>query len=193
MKFLSKLLLLTLFIPGLASAHTGVGPATGFMHGLQHPFGGLDHLLAMLAVGIWAAQTGHRMRWALPGVFIFALVIGGSLDFRFASFNIPFVEQGILASLLILGALIATQYTLPSFYSISIVSVFALFHGYAHGAEMPSDMGALSYTLGFTLSAILIIGCGVALSDLSRKRQYPSLTRIVGSIIGLSSIYLSLA
>ncbi len=193
MKLTSKLLLATLFIPGIALAHTGVGPASGFMHGFQHPFSGLDHLLAMLAVGILAAQTGNKMHWVIPGAFLVALVIGGGIGFSSDAISMSFIEQGILASVLVLGALIAIKYSLSSLQSISIVSLFALFHGYAHGAEMPTNLGAISYTVGFTLAALLIIVFGLKLSGYLNTKKLNSWTRIAGSIISLTGIYLTFA
>lgn len=193
MKLTSKLLLATLFIPGLASAHTGVGQATGFMHGFQHPFSGVDHLLAMLAVGILAAQSGHKMHWKIPGAFLISLVIGGSIGFSSDAISMSFIEQGILASVVVSGALIAIKYSLSSLQSASIVSLFALFHGYAHGAEMPADISALSYTFGFALAATLIVAVGFSVSEMLQKKKQYSWTRIVGSVIGLSGIYLTFA
>ena len=191
MKSISKLSLLLLFLPGLAFAHTGVGETSGFIHGFYHPFSGLDHMLAMLAVGIWGTQLGNKMRWGLPGAFLVALVLGGGLGFY--SMPVPYIEEGILVSVLVLGALIASKYALSSTMSMVIVGLFALFHGYAHGAEMPVTLGALSYTIGFTLAAALIISCGSAVSSYLQKAKLNSWVRIAGSAITIGGMYLAVA
>jgi urease accessory protein len=191
MKSISKLFLIVVFIPGLAFAHTGVGETSGMMHGFYHPFSGLDHLLAMLAVGIWGAQLGDKMRWALPVAFLAALVVGGGLGFY--AMPLPYIEEGILVSVLVLGMLIASKGTLSAALSMGIVGLFALFHGYAHGAEMPVSMGALSYTIGFTTAAALIISCTMAASSYLQKDNLHSLLRIAGSAITVGGVYLALA
>lgn len=190
MKSLSKLSLLLLFLPGLAFAHTGVGEASGFMHGFHHPFSGLDHMLAMLAVGLWSVQSSSSMRWKLPAAFLVALVIGGGLGFY--AVPVPYIEEGILVSVFVLGALIASKYVLSPSFSMAIVGLFALFHGYAHGAEMPVSMGALSYTVGFTIAAALIISVGIAVSSYLKKANLHLWLRVAGSAISMGGVYLTL-
>ena len=191
MKSLSKLSLLLLFIPGLASAHTGAGETSGFIHGFYHPFSGLDHMLAMLAVGIWGIQLGNKMRWGLPGAFLAALVLGGGLGFY--SVPVPYIEEGILVSVVVLGALIASKYTISSAMSMVIVGLFAVFHGYAHGAEMPVTIEALSYTAGFTAAAALLIACGTATTGYLQKVNLSAWVRVAGSAITIGGMYLAVA
>ncbi len=154
-------------LPDFAQAHVGAGDVHGFAHGLAHPFGGLDHVCAMIAVGVWAAQTGGRTTWAAPLAFMSAMALGGALGL--AAVPLPLVETGVLMSLLVLGALIAAAVRLSLPASVAIVSVFALFHGYAHGAEMPHDVSAFGYALGFVLATSLLHASGIAAGLLARK------------------------
>ena len=116
-----------LLLPSLVHAHTGAGHGAGLLHGVGHPIGGLDHLLAMVAVGIWAAQHSGRAVWAVPATFVTVMVIGGAIGITGTA--IPFVEEGIVISVLILGVLIAAAVRLPLSASAAIVGLFALFHG----------------------------------------------------------------
>lgn len=190
MKALKKFTFLLFLLPGAAFAHTGVTTASGFMHGFYHPFSGMDHMLAMVAVGLWSIQQENSMRWKLPLTFVIALVVGGSLGF--GGFPIPYIEEGILLSVLVLGLLIAAKYALPAHFSIAVVGGVAVFHGYAHGAEMPANIGALSYTFGFTLSAVIIISVGIVASSYLRKINLHSWNRAIGSAIVLGGVYLAL-
>jgi len=149
---ISKLSLLFFFLPGIALAHTGAGQTTGFMYGFGHPIGGADHMLAMVAVGLWAAQIGGRALWIVPGTFVGVMLIGGILGFT--GIPVPFVEEGILVSILILGILIVGAFKLPLAYSSMIVGLFAVFHGHAHGAEMPETLSAAWYAVGFALATM---------------------------------------
>ena len=156
-----------LFVPSLVHAHTGAGHTAGFLHGLGHPIGGLDHILAMLAVGIWAAQIGGRAIWAVPATFVGVMIVGGVLGT--SGVAVPFVEQGIVMSVLILGLLIAAAARLPLVTSAAIVGLFAVFHGYAHGAEMPGVASGLTYGTGFALSTALLHLCGIAVGVFFQK------------------------
>lgn len=144
-----------------AAAHTLGAEAAGFAAGLAHPIGGLDHLLAMLTVGLWAAQTGGRALWAVPLAFMAAMVAGGGLGF--AGFDLPGVEFGILASLIGLGSLVALRVEAPPAAAMAVVAAFALFHGHAHGAEMPAAASPALYAAGFLLATAILHGAGIAL------------------------------
>ena len=122
-------------LPATALAHPGhTGmDSMGFAHGFSHPFTGVDHILAMLAVGLWAAQLGGRAIWAVPTAFVSLMLVGGALGV--SGVSMPFIEQGILASILVLGVLIAGAFKLPVTISASLVGMFALFHGVAHGSQ----------------------------------------------------------
>jgi urease accessory protein len=153
----------TLLLPSLASAHTGVGDPSGFLHGLGHPLGGLDHILAMVAVGLWAAQIGGKALWLLPSSFMLAMA--GSSVLGHLALPLPGVEQGILASDFGLGLLLLVAPRLPLTIGMAIVSCLAIFHGYAHGAEMPATAAGLNYGAGFILStaALHLLGIGIGL------------------------------
>ena len=164
-----------LLFPSMAYAHTGVGETSGFYNGVIHPVTGLDHICAMVAVGLWAAQRGGKAIWLVPLTFVSVMAIGGWLGMIGRS--IPFVEQGIVASVLILGVLIATAVRLPLVVSVLIVGLFALFHGHAHGAEMPDSASGLLYGLGFIFSTVLLHLCGIALGLSAQRFGTPQLVR----------------
>jgi urease accessory protein len=151
---------------GTASAHTGIHAVTGFTSGLTHPLSGLDHLLAMIAIGLWAAQQGGRALWAVPAAFVSAMVLGGGL--AMAGLPLPHVETGIAASVLVLGLLIATQRKWAVTPGMAIAAGFALFHGYAHGLEMPQAASPALYALGFVLATVFLHGVGIAGSRIGR-------------------------
>ncbi|MFM9860668.1 HupE/UreJ family protein [Pseudoxanthobacter sp. M-2] len=140
--------------PGLALAHTGVGDAHGFVHGFMHPVGGLDHVLAMVAVGIFAWQLGGRALWAVPVTFVAVMAAGGLLGV--AGIALPFVELAIALSVVVLGAAVAIGLRAPLGVAMGLAGFFALFHGYAHGAEMPVDASGLAYGAGFMLATALL-------------------------------------
>jgi len=164
----SRILALTslCLFAGTASAHTGSHGLTGFVSGLTHPLMGLDHLLAMIAIGLWAAQQGGRARWAVPAAFVGAMVLGGGL--ALAGLALPQVETGIAASVLVLGLLIATQRQWAVTVGMAIAAGFALFHGYAHGLEMPQAASPALYALGFVLATAFLHGVGIAGSLIGR-------------------------
>src|SRR3989338_3353767 len=159
-------------LPSFAYAHVGLGEASGFVHGLAHPASGLDHVCAMLAVGLWAAQTGGRSVWAVPLTFVGVTALGGALPLL--GVGLPFVEQGIVLSVLLLGVLIAASVRLPLRLGSAMVGLFALWHGHAHGAEIPAMTPGLLYGLGFMLATVLLhtagIGFGLGLQRLERER-----------------------
>ena len=152
---------------GTASAHTGSHTVTGFVSGLTHPLLGLDHLLAMVAIGLWAAQQGGRALWAVPAAFVSAMGLGGEL--AWAGLSLPYVETGIAASVLVLGLLIATQRQWAVTVGMVIAAGFALFHGYAHGLEMPQTTSPALYALGFVLATLGLHGLGMAGSLIGRR------------------------
>lgn len=188
---LSKMAVLLFLFPGMALAHTGAGDSTGLMHGFTHPLGGADHLLAMVAVGLWAAQMGGRALWVVPSTFVAVMALGGVLGF--SGVALPFIEEGILLSVLVLGVLVAGAFRLPLTYGAFTVGLFALFHGHAHGAEMPNAMGAASYTLGFVLTTAVLHLAGVALGAYFQKTNCYSVNRFAGGAIALAGVYLSLS
>jgi len=155
---------LTLLITAAAAeAHTGVGSTMGFTHGFGHPFSGLDHILAMVAVGLFAANLGGRALWLVPLSFVAMMAVGGALGV--AGIDMPFFEIGIAASVIVLGLAVALQWNLPVAGAMALVGFFALFHGHAHGAEMPVDASGLAYGVGFVLATAILhlIGIGLGL------------------------------
>ena len=144
------------------SAHTTGGAIGGLGSGLGHPFLGLDHLLAMLAVGVWAYQLGGSALWKVPLVFVLTLLVGANLGL--AGISLPFFEPMIAASLMVLGLIIAMKWRVMPLLASMIVAVFALFHGYAHGIEMPLAASPVAYVTGFSLATILLHGLGAMLA-----------------------------
>lgn len=153
-----------------ASAHTGVGDTSGFAHGMMHPVTGLDHVLAMITVGLFAARLGGRALWLVPGSFVAMMSLGGMLGMY--GIPVPFIEAGIALSVVTLGTLVAFQVGLPVALAMALVGVFAIFHGHAHGTEMPMDVAGLDYGAGFVMATALLhsigVGLGLALGRLSR-------------------------
>ncbi|MDO8311406.1 MAG: HupE/UreJ family protein [Sideroxyarcus sp.] len=177
----SLLALFTLLFPILAQAHIGVGVPHGFLSGLGHPFSGFDHLAAMIAVGLWAAQQGGRAIWMVPLSFVSVMAVSGLLS-MFAA-PIPFIEGGITLSLLVLGLLIAAAIRLPVLASTAIVGVFAVFHGYAHGSEMPQHTDSLTYAAGFILATALLHLSGIGMAVFARKHSHAPWLRFAGTAV----------
>jgi urease accessory protein len=163
-----SILQLTVFalclVPTAALAHTGVGDASGFMHGFMHPLGGLDHLLAMVMVGVFAYQLGGRALWLVPLTFIAVMALGGFLGV--AAIPLPFVEIGIALSVVVLGAIVAFGVKAPVAAAMALVGVFAMFHGHAHGTEMPMDASGVAYGAGFMLATAVLHALGIGLGVL---------------------------
>jgi urease accessory protein len=152
--------LISLATPTLAFAHAGIGDAHGLTHGFMHPIGGLDHVLAMVAVGLLAATLGGRALWLLPASFMAVMAVGGMLGV--AGINVLFVETGIALSVVVFGLAVAFRTPLPVLAGMALVGFFAIFHGFAHGAEMPTDASGLAYAGGFMLATALLHGVGIA-------------------------------
>lgn len=153
-------IVLLLITPSLAFAHTGHGDAMGFMHGLEHPIGGIDHILAMLAVGVFAYVLGGRALWLVPLSFVSMMIIGFILGA--GQIDLPFVELGIALSSVAIGGAAALNRPMPVAAAMSLVGIFAVFHGHAHGAEMPADAASLGYAAGFVVATALLHAAGIA-------------------------------
>ena len=176
--------------PNVVLAHTGGNPAHDLLHGLQHPVSGLDHILARFAVGMWAAQRGGRALWLVPLTFVGVMMIGGAIGM--AGVSIPFVEQGIVLSVIILGVLVAAAVRLPLAVSAAIAGCFAIAHGYAHGAEIPSTASGVSYALGFAASTLVLVGSGVAFGLGLQRIRYSQLIRLAGAATAICGLYLGI-
>jgi urease accessory protein len=162
MKRLLQLAILAIFLaPTAALAHTGVGDTSGFMYGFMHPLGGLDHQLAMILVGIFAYQLGGRALWLAPLTFVGIMAFGGFLGIT--GIPVPFIEIGIALSVIVLGAIVAFGVKVPVAVAMGIVGLFAVFHGHAHGSEMPMDASGVEYGLGFMLATALLHAVGIGI------------------------------
>ena len=178
---------LAISIPAIMHAHGEAGEIVGFWDGLQHPIGGLDHILAMLAVGLWASQLGGRAVWSIPLAFVSVMSVGGVLGVL--NMPVPFVEQGIIASDLILGGLVLMATRLPLAASISIVGLLAIFHGYAHGSEMPTQASGLEYAAGFMVATATLHLSGISIALLIKRLLKEQFVRFAGGGIILGGIY----
>lgn len=175
-------------------AHGTGTAASGFAYGFGHPFGGLDHMFAMVAVGILAAYQGGRALWALPLAFLSMMIIGGVMGV--AGIALPFVELGIVGSVLLFGLVIALGRQLPLAGTAAMVGVLALFHGHAHGTEMPVTVSGLQYGAGFVLATALLHGTGVVLTLLvenAAEKTAPVAVRACGAAIAVAGVALFVA
>ena len=164
-------------VPFSASAHVGVGDTHGLLHGFSHPLGGIDHVLAMIAVGIFAAHLGGRALWLVPFSFVSTIAIAGLLGM--AGVWLPFVEIGIGMSVVVLGLAIAFQLNLPTLAAMGLVGFFAIFHGHAHGAEMPESVSGLAYGIGFVCATALLHAVGIGLGTATRHASKEYNRRII--------------
>jgi len=179
---------------GPAFAHLDPAEHGSFMAGLTHPLSGADHVLAMVTVGVWAALIGGRAVWLVPTAFVVAML--GGFAAALAGVSLPFVEPVILASIVVLGLLAAIALTVPAPVGMAIVGFFALFHGYAHGAEL-GTAGAAGYATGFAVSTALLHAAGlllcVALVTTFGTRTGSIASRVAGGATALGGLALALA
>lgn len=184
-----QLLVLTAAVLSLASpafAHSGTGLAGGFISGFEHPLTGFDHLLAMVAVGLWGAFLGRPLIVALPVIFPTVMAFGAILGMR----NVPMppVEYGIAISVLVLGGAIAMAYKAPVWLACVMVAIFAVFHGYAHGAELPSAADPVGYSVGFVLATGLLHVAGIAIGMMRNRKGGALFTRGAGGLIAAAGV-----
>ena len=173
---LAAILFLAAAMP--AYAHVGTGSTSSFAAGFAHPVSGLDHMTVMVAVGLWAALKGGKAIWAWPLAFVGVMLVGGALGMLHVP--VPFVEPGILASVVTLGLLVALAIDLPVSAGVAIIGLFALFHGHAHGTEVPKNAGGLDYMAGFAVATALLHGIGIA-AALGLGMRFRSLVRAAGA------------
>ena len=175
--------------PAVAFAHTGVGDTSGFVHGFGHPISGLDHILAMVMVGIFAWQLGGRALWLVPTTFVLIMAVGGALGI--AGIGVPFVEIGIALSVVVLGAIVAFNVKAPVAAAMGLVGLFAIFHGHAHGAEIPEDAGGVAYAAGFMIATALLHLAGITAGFLIGRagERYGSLVmRVAGGFATVAGL-----
>jgi len=181
---------LVLCAPLLARAHTeGAAAGSGFATGFAHPLGGLDHVLAMLAVGMWGAQLGPPALWLLPVAFPLVMSLGGVAGI--AGLPLPAVEIGITASVIVLGSLIALDRRPPLAVAGLLVAFFAVFHGYAHGVELPGRTGAVAYSAGFVVATGAIHLAGIGIGLVVKLPRGLRLLRAGGTGIAATGLYLA--
>jgi urease accessory protein len=166
-----------------AYAHIIPGDVRGFGSGFTHPLLGLDHILAMVAVGLWTAQLGGRARWLVPASFVGVMALGGAL--AMAGLRVPFTEEGIMLSLLVFGILIAVAARFPLAASMAIVGLFAIFHGHSHGTEMPVNAVGCAYGAGFVLATALLHATGITIGLSAERFPRLPLVRFAGAAIAV--------
>ena len=159
-------------------AHIGVGAAHGLLNGLLHPLIGVDHLLVMLAIGLWAAMRGGRALWLLPGTFLMAMGMGAAL--HFAGITVIAAESWVAFSVLAAGVLVLRNTPMSSVLAVALVAVFALGHGYVHTAELTNGADVLAYSAGFLLTTAFLHGLGIAFGLLGKARL-----KMIGTGFGL--------
>ncbi len=180
-------LLLLALAPSAAHAHTQSGEAGGFISGFQHPISGWDHILAMVAVGIWGAQLGAPAIWALPVTFPMVMAFGGVM--ALLGIPLPGVEIGIAVSALVLGAMVLADKRPPLWAAAIIVAVFALFHGHAHGTELPAGQSGLLYSMGFVIATGCLHLTGVGLGFIHRWAAGQVVLRVAGAFVAMGGVY----
>jgi urease accessory protein len=173
-----------------ALAHTGAEHGLSFAAGFRHPWTGLDHVLAMVAVGFWAGLNGGRALWVWPATFVGVMVVGGAV--AIAGLSIPAVEPGILASVVVLGLLVLVAAQLPVLFGAGLIALFALLHGHAHGAELPAQATAGSYAAGFALATALLHGFGLGVAYLAGNGRGRLLVRGAGAMVAIAGVALTL-
>ncbi|WP_290578350.1 HupE/UreJ family protein [Ketobacter sp.] len=173
-------------VAGVAFAHEGAGLAGGFASGFMHPILGWDHVAAMVAVGLWGAFLGRPAIFVLPIVFPMVMAVGGALGV--AGVPIPAVETGIAASAVVLGAMVAIAARPSIWVAAVIVGAFAVFHGHAHGTELPQSANALSYSLGFVIATGLLHLLGIGFGLLVRWPMGKVAVQASGGIIALAGV-----
>jgi urease accessory protein len=177
-------LLISLAQPALA--HTQKGEAAGFLAGFRHPISGLDHVLAMVAVGLWGAQLGAPAVWLLPVAFPMVMAVGGMLGLMGVA--LPGIEYGIAASAILLGAAVMFEARPPLAVASALVGFFAIFHGHAHGTELPPGQSALLYSMGFVVATGCLHAAGIAIGTVHRWSWGQSVLRVAGAVVAVGGI-----
>ncbi len=186
-KYLSALA--AFILPTSALAHTGIGATHGVAYGLMHPISGVDHILAMVSVGFLAYVIGSRALWLVPAAFVSMMAAGGAL--AMIGVNLPFVELGIGLSIIVIGAAAVFGKNIPVSVAMALVGTFAIFHGFAHGAEMPTDASGLTYAVGFMSATALLHAAGIAVcfTVANIAGKYGKVTaRIGGGVAALAGV-----
>jgi len=170
-----------------ALAHVQRGEAAGFLTGFRHPISGWDHVLAMVAVGLWGAQLGAPAIWVLPVAFPLVMAMGGML--ALIGVPLPGIEVGIAASAVLLGAAVMFEVRPPLVVAASLVGVFAVFHGHAHGTELPAGQSALLYSMGFVIATGSLHALGIGIGTVHRWTWGRTLLRAAGAVVATGGIF----
>jgi urease accessory protein len=186
MKKLLPIVTFLTFVAEPAIAHVGQGPTVSLAAGFVHPFSGFDHVIVMLTVGLWAAQKGGRALWAWPAVFVGVMLFGGVLAMH--GTPLPFVEPAILASVVALGLLVALAVDLPIGAGAAVITVFALFHGYAHGSEVTETVSGIAYMAGFALATAALHVLGIGFAKVMMHLKLQSAVRVAGLLSALVGV-----
>ncbi|UCF20653.1 MAG: HupE/UreJ family protein [Gemmatimonadota bacterium] len=176
-----------LMISNPAWAHEGSGQAAGLLSGLYHPISGLDHVLAMVAVGLWGAQLGAPAIWVLPVTFPMVMALGGMLGLM--GLPIPGIEVGIALSGVLLGLMVLLEAEPPLAWAAVLVGFFAIFHGHAHGTELVAGQSAVFYSLGFVISTGLLHATGITIGLAHKWRAGQVALRAAGALIALAGLF----
>ena len=171
----------------VAEAHVQQGAAVGFLTGFSHPISGLDHVVAMIAVGLWGAQLGAPAIWLLPVAFPMVMAVGGML--ALIGVPLPGTEIGIAVSAILLGCAVITEARPPLAVAAAITAFFAIFHGHAHGAELPAGADGLVYSLGFVIATGGLHAVGIAIGLLNRWMWGRRALRLAGGAIGAAGVF----
>jgi urease accessory protein len=174
-------------LPHYAWAHVSSGEAGGFLTGILHPVSGFDHVIAMLAVGLWGAQLGAPAMWLLPVVFPMMMACGGCLGLM--GIPLPGVEVGIALSAVVLGLMVLTEARVKLQLAMVLVAFFAIFHGHAHGTELPAGQSGLLYSIGFVAATGCLHGVGIAVGLIHRWKAGRLALRGAGSIVCAGGMY----
>jgi len=178
--------LLALLWPSAALAHTQGGEAVGLLSGLRHPVSGLDHIVAMVAVGLWGAQLGKPSIWLLPVTFPMVMAFGGMLGLM--GLALPGIEIGIAVSAIILGVMVGWEVRPPLWVAAVVVGFFAIFHGHAHGAELPAGADALLYSIGFVVATGCLHAAGIGIGLIHRWPVGKVTLRATGVAVALVGV-----
>jgi urease accessory protein len=173
-----------------AQAHTGMEHAVSFAVGFAHPWTGFDHILAMVTVGLWAGLNGGRALWAWPAAFVAMMMAGFGLGV--GGMALPFVEPGILVSVVVLGLLVLAAARLPLALGAALVALFAILHGHAHGSELSAAAGAVTYAAGFACAAALLHAAGLGAACLLRSDTGRMFVRGAGAAVAVAGIALTI-
>ena len=173
--------------PAAALAHTETGAAAGFASGFRHPLSGWDHILAMVAVGLWGAELGAPAVWILPVTFPMMMSFGGFLGL--IGVPLPAVEGGIALSAIGLGLAVALEWKPRRPAAMAVVAVFAIFHGYAHGSELAPGASALAFSLGFVVATGCLHGVGIAIGLLHARPAGRRLVRAAGAAVAAAGVF----